>query len=350
MRASAFLLSVLVTGLLSATAGAQWIVDEWSTGGSFAGGLDYDAGTGTIWVADPTDDMIRQFNRSGTLLQSFPAPRANAVGVGADSSTGNLWIGDESETVDEVTSAGVPTGRSWTTIPHVTDLSGVTFDPLGGHIYVSQDSYPQQIVEFDQSGTWIRTIDVTGTGSIDPDGLVYNSVTSTFLLGDETNEEVIEVDGNGALLDSWDMRALRIRPEGMGLDNQAGTVFICDGFRAMVFEVGGIIISGPPFFTLTVDPDPLQGWQTANFVITHGDPNTNTWLACSLTGPGSMWVPQLDVTLGLANAWQGAGPKMTDSAGSLTWVLPVPNAPGVDVWLQGIQYRRVTNVVATSIQ
>ena len=103
-------------------------------------------------------------------------------------------------------------------------------------------------------------------------------------------------------------------------------------------------------FTLAVTPDPMQGGMNATFNVTNGTPNTNTWLAYSLTGPGSTYISMLDVTLGLANPVQGAGPTMSNGSGAVTWTLPIPSVSGVNVWLQAVQYGQATNVVATSIQ
>lgn len=103
-------------------------------------------------------------------------------------------------------------------------------------------------------------------------------------------------------------------------------------------------------FTLTVTPDPLQGGMTGTFAVTNGDPNTSTYLAYSLVGPGSTYVPMLNVTLGLASPIQAGGTIMTDGSGTGSWNLPVPSVSGVNVWLQAVQYGQATNVVATSVQ
>ncbi len=334
---------------IAAVAGAQTIVNSWSTGGTFPGGLDYDSGTGTIWVADQTLDLIQQFDRNGNLLNSFPSVLPMPIGVGVDPATGNVWIGDETEVYYEMTSSGVPTGNSFSTLPYITDVSGVALDPVTGHIYISQDSGTRQIGEFDQAGNWIQTIDLSGSGSTDPDGLAYNSATQTFLLGDDTGDLIIEVDMSGTALNTWDMGVLGISPEGVGLDNAAGTVFISDGFGTTVFEVAGIIISGG--FTLTVTPDPLQAGQNALFSATAGTPNAATYLVYSLVGPGSVWVPPLNITIDLANPKKAFGPDQTNGSGDVSWNAVISStAGGISVWFQAVQYDNKTNVVATSVQ
>lgn len=271
---------------------AQTIVNQWPTGGSFAGGLDYDPGTDTVWLADENDVVIRQYDRNGNLLVTFAAPRSMPIGVGVDPTTGNIWIGDESEYVDEVTPAGVPTGRSWPTTPTIVDVSGVAVDPVTGHVFVSQDAFPQMIAEFDQNGVPIKTIDLTGAGSADPDGLGYNPATLTFLLGEDIGDQIIEVDLLGNFLGSWNMGALGVSPEGVGLDAVAGTVFISDGFGNMVYEVADII--DPAGVSLKADATQISGrlGGIVNFSLSGGNANAGRdylMLGCvSGTMPGTL--------------------------------------------------------------
>ncbi|MHC4945007.1 MAG: NHL repeat-containing protein, partial [Planctomycetota bacterium] len=256
MKAYLFIITCCLVSI-SVPTNAQTIVNQWPTGGVFAGGLDYDPGTDTIWVADETAVMIMQFDRNGTLLNSFAAPKSLPIGVGVDPYTGNVWIGDESEWVDELTPAGVPTGRSWSTAPHITDVSGLAFDQDTGHIYISQDSSPRQIAEFDPDGNMIQIIDLSGTGSADPDGLGYHHVTTTFFLGEDTGDQIIEVDMAGTALNSWYLGGLGISPEGVGLDVVAGTLFISDGTGNTVFEVADITTPARPY--LKADANTISG-------------------------------------------------------------------------------------------
>jgi len=103
-------------------------------------------------------------------------------------------------------------------------------------------------------------------------------------------------------------------------------------------------------FTLAINPDPLISGQNAGFVATNGTPNTNTYLAYSLVGPGSTFVPFLNVTLGLASPKQAGGVMVSDPAGMATWNLFIPPAgAGKSVWFQAAQFGNVSNVVATRI-
>jgi hypothetical protein len=175
--------------------------------------------------------------------------------------------------MDEVTPDGVPTGRSWSTLPTIDDVSGVAVDPVTGHIFISKDSSPQTIAEFDQDGNVIKTIDISGAGSTDPDGLGYVVTTNTFLTGEDSLNKIIEIDMMGNNIGEWDMGVLGISPEGVGADVGAGTVFIADGTGGMVFEVAGIIqAAGKP---LTADAATISGREggIVNFLLDAGAAN-----------------------------------------------------------------------------
>jgi len=106
----------------------------------------------------------------------------------------------------------------------------------------------------------------------------------------------------------------------------------------------------PVPFLLAVDPDPLVAGSWATFTVSGGKPFTRTWLAYSFTGPGSVYLPLLDVTLDIADPVQAGNSITTDSSGSGPWNLYIPpSVSGRDVWLQAVQYQNKTNLVATSI-
>lgn len=108
---------------------------------------------------------------------------------------------------------------------------------------------------------------------------------------------------------------------------------------------------GAQSFTLEVSPDPLVSNANATFTVSYGDPNTLTYLGYSLTGPGSFYVPMLDVTMDIANPVQGGSAITTDGSGNGSWNLFVPsNAAGRNIWLQAVQYQNKTDVVSTSVQ
>lgn len=102
--------------------------------------------------------------------------------------------------------------------------------------------------------------------------------------------------------------------------------------------------------TLTVAPDPLIPGADGIFTVTNANPNTKTYLAYSLRGLGSTFVPFLNVTVDLKQPQQAGNVLTTDANGTCEWTLNVPKAgDGRNVWFQACQYGLVTNVVATRI-
>jgi len=101
---------------------------------------------------------------------------------------------------------------------------------------------------------------------------------------------------------------------------------------------------------IVLDVDPLIAGQTANLTITGATPNEIVFFAYSVKGEGNLYIPQLDVTIGLQDP-QLAGTDRADSSGlaQLTGQVPLI-AQGHHIWLQALQYQRVTNVVHQVIQ
>jgi hypothetical protein len=318
---------------------AQTIVNQWNTGGAFAGGLDYDTATDTVWVADSNTDTIYQFQRDGTPITSWAAPDVTAIGVAVDPVTGNVWIADESETVFEMTPDGSTVLRNWSVNPPIIDLSGLALDHITGNIITVQDSGTRQIGVFDQDGNLVDLIDLSASGSSDPDGIGYNSVTGTYFLGDDTGDKVVEVDGNGNAINTWSTAGLGISPEGMGVDFTNQMIFIADGFGNTVFEVDGMLDMPLTANTLLVP----EGGGSSKFLLDAGTANANrTYLivgGTSGTSPGTVlpggmrlpvtwdWFSDLEMTLlgtTIFDNFLGA----LDADGKAEAKLNVPSLPG----------------------
>ncbi len=102
---------------------------------------------------------------------------------------------------------------------------------------------------------------------------------------------------------------------------------------------------------LTVTPDPLIAGQNATFTVTYATPSTSTFLAYSLRGSGSTYIPQLNVTLDLNQPAQAGGIVSSDTDGTAQWVLTIPQiTAGRDLWFQACQYELKSNVVTTHAQ
>ncbi len=101
---------------------------------------------------------------------------------------------------------------------------------------------------------------------------------------------------------------------------------------------------------LVIDPDPLVARRTATFTVTDFEPGSECFLAYSVQGTSSLYVPPLHVTLSLRNPRQAGNVAISDASGTAVWTLRIPNVPGANVWFQAAQYNQVSNVVATQVQ
>jgi len=241
----------------SAAIAQPTIVQSWTVppvGTAFIGGLGYDAITDEVWTVDETNDLIQRFTRTGTMTATFAPPvvpgiaTPQPIGAAVDQVTGNVWVVDEAEVAYEIDRAGTFTGRSWSTAPAITDASAITIDPSSRTLFVSNDS-ARVVQEFSLAGVAIGApISMVAAGSVDPDGIVYNHLTQTFYLGEDTGDQIIEVTRAGALVRTISLVNLpptntTVSPEGLDLDTRTGSLFVGSGFSSgrMVFEIGGIV-------------------------------------------------------------------------------------------------------------
>jgi len=102
---------------------------------------------------------------------------------------------------------------------------------------------------------------------------------------------------------------------------------------------------------LTISPDPLIAGRIGVFSVIDAYANTDTYLAYSLRGVGSTYIPYLDITLDINQPIQACDAIETYINGKAQWYLSIPtSAAGVDVWFQACQYDLATNVVETRVE
>ncbi len=79
-------------------------------------------------------------------------------------------------------------------------------------------------------------------------------------------------------------------------------------------------------------------------------PNTTVFLAGSLAGRGSVFIPPVGVTLGIANPVQ-AGSATADASGNGSFSIAIPgNLALKSVWLQCVEVGRASNVFGSWVQ
>ena len=136
------------------------------------------------------------------------------------------------------------------------------------------------------------------------------------------------------------------------MDCPLNASFPLTGSISGTFGVTGDLVGSAPVanFNMTLTASPMVGGQNATFDVAGAQANAPTWLAYSVTGPGSTPIGALGITLGLDRPAVAAGPTSTNASGSVSWTLPIPPAAGVSVWLQACQAGLASNVVNQVIQ
>lgn len=97
---------------------------------------------------------------------------------------------------------------------------------------------------------------------------------------------------------------------------------------------------------LTVPP--LFGGSQATISVTDANPNETVYFVYSLNGPGNTFVPQLNVTLEIANPVL-AGSSTANAAGEASYTSTLPNVSNIVLWIQAAQFELTSNVVLTQI-
>lgn len=121
---------------------------------------------------------------------------------------------------------------------------------------------------------------------------------------------------------------------------------------------GDVILSGAAGAqTDLVDPPlilrvtSLSAGFTGLFSVTGATPGAQVFLVYGLNGLGMTPVPQLGVTLGLAQPVQAGNSQRAGAGGSTVWTLPVPLAAyGLTVRLQAAQVGAASNIWLTTVQ
>lgn len=101
---------------------------------------------------------------------------------------------------------------------------------------------------------------------------------------------------------------------------------------------------------MVLNVGPLSAGQNGSFIVTGATPNQSTYLLYSLVGPGKTFIPQLNLTVTIANPVLAAS-RRSDGDGNVNWSLPVPaNAAGRTVWFQAAQFENGSNYDSEIVQ
>jgi hypothetical protein len=108
--------------------------------------------------------------------------------------------------------------------------------------------------------------------------------------------------------------------------------------------------NGAPI-NLNIEPTTFVAGQSATIDVSGGIPFEKVYMAYSLTGLGTQYVPQLGVTLGLDAPSVLGVPGYCDGMGVVGWSQYIPaSATGRSYWLQSLQSGQISNIDAGVVQ
>lgn len=173
-------------------------------------------------------------------------------------------------------------------------------------------------------------------------GFSGTSSATPFIAGSCSALQSLAVEQLGRRLSPLEMRDLL---ESTGLpQGSGGNIGPFPNVQAAALE----ILSQSSSMQLFVGP--LIAGENAAFTVSDGLPDQRTYLIYSLTGRGSTFVGQLNVTLDLAAPILARSGR-TDGNGLIDWSVPIPqNAAGRTIWTQAAQLESKSNVVESVIE
>lgn len=119
---------------------------------------------------------------------------------------------------------------------------------------------------------------------------------------------------------------------------------------APIVDIGACEFQGTSFFSLTVNPTPLVSNQQAEFIITNALPNNSTWFLYSMTGWGSTYISQLNVTIDIESPVVFGSKMVTDEMGDTLLQITIPSiSKEKTIWFQAVQRNQKSNVIATHV-
>lgn len=103
-------------------------------------------------------------------------------------------------------------------------------------------------------------------------------------------------------------------------------------------------------FRLDLLPTTPVAGQPVGLSLSGGNPNAMSWMAYSLSGPGSSPIPPLGVTLQMNSPVQVGTAQLSAADGTASWTVPLPpSVSGVTIWLQGLQAGHISNLRSVTV-
>ncbi len=255
----------------------------------------------------------------GTLVQvidasQFSPPSPDTAGATYLSDRGTLLLSDsevnempifEGVNLFEITLGGAQFVE-YTTTSYSDEPTGLAFNPVNGHVFVSDDDADEVFVVnpgpdgfLGTTDDIITSFDTRDFNSTDPEGVTFDPDQGYLYIADGVNNEVYEIDpGANGLFDgvddqvtSFDTRVLGINdPEGITFDSDNGFLYVIgtpdtvllhvttqgDPVRMIdVSEANASKPAGLAYAPSSVNPLEMNVYITERGVDNNSDPNEN---------------------------------------------------------------------------
>ena len=183
-------------------------------------------------------------------------------GITFDPNSGHLFVVQEDEIVTKMTISGE--FLSSFTVPNL-DLDGLSLLPNGNLLLAHNPNGEDKLIEFTTDGVVVSDgINISLDAiSNDPDGVIFNPVTETIFLADQTDKTIYEISTEGNLLSKINTLAFNPNfdnPEGITVDPLSGNLLVVDdaGGTNSLYEITptGKLVSSINLLNLSNLDDP----------------------------------------------------------------------------------------------
>jgi len=281
----ALLLVLALLSLVVVASAQPTVIRSFPTSGFgsvFPGGLAYDQKTDHLWVADETNNKLYEITRAGAPVATLDGAQlamVDPIGAGVDPVGRLLYVADESAedvfVIDLNKNTVITIQRIAATN---TDVSGLDYNLVTNTVVTTADG-PGMIWEYDLNFKVVSSLNIKAISG-DADGLGSNPYNGLYIVGDDTNQLIIEIADDGHVLNQWKSTTYSIQdPEGVCMDAKSGTYFISTTVTPdTIYEVAGGLTLGPALttnklvvpkgqgFTMTLRTNPGQ-WSYGGIVL-----------------------------------------------------------------------------------
>lgn len=232
-------------------------------------------------------------------------------------------------------------------------LNGEVPNPIPGFPPLVHVSLQQMVFSLESSifqiqppnGTFQVTLPVHVVGGI-MEVVPWQGIPITVDLSGETSQPTLLAGSLQALQSHWDLQ-FPLTADFIFADFSSGFVLNL----SLAGDIRATAAQQVPPMNFSVEPNPLQIWEFAEFTVRDSYPDRRTFLFASKQGLGQTFIPELNITLGLIQPVEFGRSQQTNVYGNATWELRVPPiAAGRTLWFQAGQTDLASTIEEVPVQ